>query len=50
MVLWNEVYISLTVSEIFDDECDAMVDVTLVRSLNKLKAAAFCTDETAGRS
>jgi len=48
---------SLTVSEIFNGECDTMVDVTLIRplGLNKVKvhwpsSLAFCTDETAGRS
>jgi len=45
----------LTVSEIFNGECDAMVDVTLIRPLNQVKvhwpsSLAFCTDETAGRS
>ena len=30
----------LTVSEIFNGECDAMVDVTLIRPLNKVKVHA----------
>jgi len=29
VVLWNQVSISLTVSEIFNGECDAVVDVTM---------------------
>jgi len=33
MVLWNQS--SISVSEIFNDECDAMVDMTLIRPLNK---------------
>jgi len=33
--------LSLTVSEIFNGECDAMVDVTLIRPLNKGQNHSF---------
>jgi len=44
--------LSLTVSEIFNGECDAVVDVTLIRPLNKVKvhwpsSLVFCTHKTA---
>ena len=29
VVLWNQASVSITVSEIFNGECDAMVDMTL---------------------
>ena len=38
VVLWNE---SLTVSEIFNVECNAMVNMTLIRSLNKGQGRSF---------
>jgi len=33
--------LSLTVSEIFNGECDAMVDMTLIRPLNKGQSHSF---------
>ena len=36
-----ELAISLTVSEIFNVECDAMVDVTLIRPLNRSQGHSF---------
>ena len=39
--------LSLTVSEIFNDECNAMVimvDETLIRPLNKGQGHSFCTN------
>ena len=33
----------LTVSEIFNGECDAVVDKTLIRPLNKVKVIYFGT-------
>jgi len=39
-VPWNEAS-SLTVSEIFNVECNAMVDMTLIQSLNKGQGHSF---------
>ena len=38
VVLWNQAYIS---NGFRDDECDAMVDVTLIRPLNKGQGHSF---------
>jgi len=35
------ILLSLTVSEIFNVECNAMVDMTLIRSLNKGQGHSF---------
>jgi len=35
VVLWNQVSISRAVSEIFNDKRNAMVDMTMIRPLNK---------------
>ena len=41
MVLWNQASNS-TVSEILNVECNAMVDMTLLRRLNKGQGRSFC--------
>jgi len=39
-----EPILSLTVSEIFNVECNAMVDVTLIGPLNKAQGLSFGTN------
>ena len=41
VVFWNPAYISPTVSEIFNVECNAMIDMTLMRPLNKGQGHSF---------
>jgi len=41
IVLWNQASVSLTVSEIFNVECSAMVDMTLIWPLNKGQGHSF---------
>jgi len=44
VVLWNQACISVTVSEIFNCECDAMVDMTLNDLYTKVKIIHFGTN------
>ena len=44
VVLWSQASLSLTVSEIFNVECNAMVDMTLIRPLNKGQGHSFGTN------
>ena len=41
VVLWNQASISLTISEIFNVKCNAMVAVTLIRPANKGQGHSF---------
>jgi len=44
VVLWSQASLSLTVSEVFNVECNAMVDMTLIRPLNKGQGHSFGTN------